>query len=115
MAATFNAEPLPTQAVRQASNTRPDAASAGGAVTAGGVAAASEVTAHLSATDPHPQYETAAETAAAIAAHVALTDPHSQYLTQTEGDARYVQDAAIDGGQPDAVFLAAQAFDGGAP
>lgn len=49
---------------------------------------AAAVSAHEAAVDPHPQYTTAAETAAAvsagISAHVALTDPHTQYTNSTE-------------------------------
>jgi hypothetical protein len=62
-------------------------------------AAAAAVAAHEALGDPHSQYLTPAEGAAAfdalgaataaVAAHAALTDPHAQYLTQAEGDAAY--------------------------
>lgn len=42
------------------------------------------ITAHEAALDPHPQYQTAAETSATIAAHVAALDPHPQYQTSAE-------------------------------
>lgn len=64
---------------------------------------------HLGATDPHPQYLTAAEgtavfdplgAAAAVnttlTTHLNGTDPHPQYLTSTEGDAAYVRLALVD-------------------
>lgn len=48
---------------------------------------------HAGASDPHPQYTTAAEAGAldtaAVAAHVAAVDPHPIYLTQAEADALY--------------------------
>ena len=44
---------------------------------------------HDAAADPHPGYETAAETAALIATHAAAADPHPVYLTQAEADALY--------------------------
>lgn len=51
-------------------------------------AAASAVSAHVAAGDPHPQYTTAAEAtaaaASAVSAHVAAGDPHSQYATLDE-------------------------------
>lgn len=67
-----------------------------------GSAAASEAMAsHVAASDPHPQYLTAAEgnaaydaagaASAAVSAHVAASDPHPQYMTQSEADARYLQ------------------------
>jgi hypothetical protein len=62
-------------------------------------AADARVAVHAAATDPHPQYLTAAEGAAAydavgaataaVAAHAAATDPHPQYLTPAEGSAAY--------------------------
>jgi hypothetical protein len=60
------------------------------------VAGASTVTSYtdmragvLSAVDP------AVAAASAITAHEAASDPHPQYLTQTEGDARYALESAI--------------------
>ena len=64
------------------------------------------IAAHAAVADPHPQYLTPAEGAAAYAdighahptlyeplgttvLHEAKSDPHPQYLTQPEGDARY--------------------------
>ena len=72
-----------------------------GADTAGTGAsqAASAVSTHVAASDPHPQYLTPAEgnaaydalgaAASAVSTHVAASDPHPQYNTQAEGDARY--------------------------
>lgn len=77
MAATFNAEPLPPGGSnRQSGNTRPAAASVGGAVVGGGVASDSAIAAHEAAANPHPGYETPAEVNARIATHSAATDPH---------------------------------------
>ncbi len=60
---------------------------------------AAAIAAHLAASDPHPQYLTPSEGAAAfdalgtsaagIAAHVAAADPHPQYLTAAEGAAAF--------------------------
>lgn len=62
--------------------------------------AAAAVAAHVAAVDPHTQYLTAAEGAAAfdalgaasaaVTAHEAASDPHAQYLTAAEGNAAYV-------------------------
>lgn len=67
-------------------------------------AATAAVTAHVAASDPHPQYLTPTEgnaaydaagaAAAAVAAHAAAADPHPTYLTQAEGDARYTATGA---------------------
>lgn len=74
---------------------------------------------HEGKADPHPQYTTDAEAAviaaAAVDDHEALVDPHPQYLTEAEGDARYVRDFFLDGGQPAEVFLLTQSLDGGGP
>lgn len=61
--------------------------------------AATLISAHEAASNPHPSYLTQAEGDAAyeamgtgsslIASHLAASDPHSQYQTQAEGDARY--------------------------
>ena len=75
MAATFNAEPLPPVAASQVTS-RPAAASVGGAVPIGGVAADGALGAHEAALDPHPQYETASEVTAKVTAHSAASDPH---------------------------------------
>jgi hypothetical protein len=62
---------------------------------------------HENAVDPHPQYLTAAEgaaafdplgaAAAAVSAHEAALDPHPQYLTPAEGDALFLTQAEGDG------------------
>lgn len=67
--------------------------------------AAGDLAAHLAASDPHPQYLTPAEgaaaydalgaAAAAVGAHVAAGDPHPQYLTVAEGSAAYQPLAAV--------------------
>ena len=56
--------------------------------------ATAAIAAHLAALDPHPQYLTAAEGAAAfdalgtasgaISTHVGLSDPHTQYLKEAD-------------------------------
>lgn len=60
---------------------------------------AASLSAHVSATDPHPQYLTQAEgdaaTAAAIAIHGAAADPHPQYMTQPEVDTRLLAGRAL--------------------
>lgn len=66
--------------------------------------AAAAVAAHVAASDPHPQYLTAAEgnaaydpagaASSAVAAHAAASDPHPVYLTQVEADALYASRSA---------------------
>lgn len=44
---------------------------------------------HEATLDPHPQYASDSDIAAAIAIHSSAGDPHSQYLTQAEGNLAY--------------------------
>lgn len=60
MAATFNAEPLKSGFSPVQATTRPAAASVGGATATAAVDASGALTAHLGASDPHPQYVQAA-------------------------------------------------------
>lgn len=63
------------------------------------------ILAHAQTVDPHPQYLTASEgaaafepvgsAAAAVAAHAAAGDPHPQYLTSAEGNAAYEAAGAV--------------------
>jgi microcystin-dependent protein len=82
--------------------------------------AASAVSAHEAAGDPHTAYLTAGEAdalyeaAGAVATHAGAADPHPGYLTTAEGDARYSLDghthpgggAAIDAWPVGSVFIA---------
>ena len=95
----------------------------------GASAAVSAVAAHTAASDPHPQYLTAAEgnaaydasgaATSAVSAHVADSDPHPQYTTQSEGDARYERgltagaNITIDRTNPAAPVISATGGSGG--
>lgn len=47
-------------------------------------AVTSAISAHVAASNPHPQYSTSADIASAISAHVAASNPHSQYQTASQ-------------------------------
>lgn len=71
---------------------------------AAGTAAAGDA-AHVAASDPHPQYLTAAEgnaaydainaASSAITAHVALSDPHTQYLLESDAATTYATPSGV--------------------
>ena len=107
-----------------------DAADVGADATGTGASAATAaVAAHTVASDPHPQYLTAAEgnaaydasgaATSAVSAHVADSDPHPQYTTQSEGDARYERgltagaNITIDRTNPVAPVISASGGGGG--
>lgn len=67
---------------------------------------AASMSAHIAASDPHPQYLTPAEgntaydavgaASTAVSAHIAASDPHTQYHTDARGDARYYTKSQSD-------------------